>query len=155
MLRRGPFLDIVLPKRSNQKTIVFLQVLFVRFCNNCNIQLVAFGAPPTTNMSCKAPITESKRHLIRWYMHSSTSNSLSPFLLVKLPQWFLTLLKVLNPASFISAFTEPFVIGKIKYDFSKHRYIKTARHCQCEPGYTVCVLTSAEPLRVTQRTPGV
>ena len=25
----------------------------------------------------------------------------------------------------------------------------------CEPGYSVCVLTPAEPLRVTQRTPGV
>ena len=34
-------------------------------------------------------------------------------------QWFLTLLEVLNPASFISAFTEPVVIGKIKYDFFK------------------------------------
>ena len=34
-----------------------------------------------------------------------------------LVQWFLTLLEVLNPASFISAFTEPFVIGKIKYFF--------------------------------------
>ena len=34
-------------------------------------------------------------------------------------QGFLTLLEVLNPASFISAFTEPFVIGKIKYDFLK------------------------------------
>ena len=34
-------------------------------------------------------------------------------------QWFLTLLEVLNPASFISAFIEPFVIGKIAYDFFK------------------------------------
>ena len=34
-----------------------------------------------------------------------------------LVQWFLTLLEVLNHASFISAFTEPFVIGKIKYFF--------------------------------------
>ena len=34
-----------------------------------------------------------------------------------LEQGFLTLLEVLNPASFISAFTEPFVIGKIKYIF--------------------------------------
>ena len=33
-----------------------------------------------------------------------------------LGQWFLTLLEVLNPASFIGAFTEPFVVGKIKYD---------------------------------------
>jgi hypothetical protein len=36
-----------------------------------------------------------------------------------LKQWFLTLMEVLNPASFISACTEPFVIGKIKYDFFK------------------------------------
>ena len=36
-----------------------------------------------------------------------------------LRQWFLTFFEVLNPASFISAFTEPFVIGKIKYDFFK------------------------------------
>ena len=34
-------------------------------------------------------------------------------------QWFLTLLEVLNPASFISVFTEPFVIGKINYVFFK------------------------------------
>ena len=33
-----------------------------------------------------------------------------------LQQWFLTLLEVLNPTSFISAFTEPFVISL------KHRY---------------------------------
>ena len=33
-----------------------------------------------------------------------------------LDQWFLTLLEVLNPARFVSAFTQPFVIGKIKYD---------------------------------------
>ena len=38
---------------------------------------------------------------------------------VYLDQWFLTVLEVLNPASFISAFTEPFVIGTIKYDFFK------------------------------------
>ena len=30
-----------------------------------------------------------------------------------LDQWFLTLLELMNPASFIGAFTEPFVIGKI------------------------------------------
>ena len=36
-----------------------------------------------------------------------------------LRQGFLTLLEVLNPANFISAFTEPFVIGQIKYDFFK------------------------------------
>ena len=42
---------------------------------------------------------------------------IDPFL--NLVQWFLTLLEVLNTASFISAFTEPFVIGKIKYDFFK------------------------------------
>ena len=40
-------------------------------------------------------------------------------------QWFLTVLEVLNPASYISAFTKSFVIGKIKYDFFslKNRYI--------------------------------
>jgi len=32
---------------------------------------------------------------------------------------------------------------------------KKSRHCSCEPGYTLCVLTSAEPPRVTQWTPGV
>ena len=36
-----------------------------------------------------------------------------------LSQWFLTLFEVPNPASYISAFTEPFVIGKVKYDFFK------------------------------------
>jgi len=36
-----------------------------------------------------------------------------------LAQWFLTLLEVLNPASFISALAEPFGIGKIKYDSFK------------------------------------
>ena len=36
-----------------------------------------------------------------------------------LDQWFLTVLEVLNPVSFISTFTEPFVIEKIKYDFFK------------------------------------
>ena len=36
-----------------------------------------------------------------------------------LKRWFFTLLEVLNPTSFISAFTEPFVIGKIIYDFFK------------------------------------
>ena len=39
--------------------------------------------------------------------------------MLHLVQWFLTLLEVLNPASFISAFTETFVIRKIKYDFFK------------------------------------
>jgi len=34
-----------------------------------------------------------------------------------LAQWFLILLEVLNPASFIGALAKPFVIGKIKYDF--------------------------------------
>ena len=45
-----------------------------------------------------------------------------------LEQWFLTLLEVLNPASFISAFTEPFVIGKIKYDFFKTYFICSFIH---------------------------
>jgi len=36
-----------------------------------------------------------------------------------LDQWFLTLLEVLNPASFTGALAEPFVIGEIKYDFFK------------------------------------
>ena len=36
-----------------------------------------------------------------------------------LEQWFLTLLEALNLASFISAFTEPFVIEQLKYDFFK------------------------------------
>jgi len=34
---------------------------------------------------------------------------------IPLDQWFLTMLEVLNPVlTFICAFTEPFVIGKIK-----------------------------------------
>ena len=45
-----------------------------------------------------------------------------------LKQWFLTLLEVLNPASFISAFTEPFVIGKIKYDFFKTYFLCSFIH---------------------------
>ena len=45
-----------------------------------------------------------------------------------LEQWFLTLLEVLNPASFISAFTEPFVIGKIKYDFFKSYFLYSFIH---------------------------
>jgi len=36
-----------------------------------------------------------------------------------LEQWFLTLLEVLNPASFIGALAAPFAIGKIKFDFFK------------------------------------
>jgi len=36
-----------------------------------------------------------------------------------LDQWFFTLLEVLNLARFISAFAEPFLIGKTKYDFFK------------------------------------
>ena len=43
-------------------------------------------------------------------------------------QWFLTLLEELNPASFISAFTEPFVIGKIKYDFFKTYFLCSFIH---------------------------
>lgn len=45
-----------------------------------------------------------------------------------LHQWFLTLMEVLNPTSFICAFTKPFFIWKIKCDFfvfsnSRHRYM--------------------------------
>jgi len=36
-----------------------------------------------------------------------------------LTQWFSTALEVLNPASFIRASAEPFVIRKVKYDFFK------------------------------------
>ena len=39
--------------------------------------------------------------------------------LLYLDQWFLTVVEVLNPASFTGAFTEPFEIGKILYDFFK------------------------------------
>jgi hypothetical protein len=37
--------------------------------------------------------------------------------IIDIYQWVLTLLEVLNPTSFICAFTEPFLTGKIKYDF--------------------------------------
>ena len=99
---------------------------------------------------------------------------------VYLVQWFLTLLEVLNPESFISAFTEPFIIGKIKYNFFKNigMYFISAQNEQCiSCTQNHCVqrtkptkhefqkmvllkiilefLTSAESLRLAQRTPGV
>ena len=49
----------------------------------------------------------------------NTGQSITLIPQIPLMQWFLMLLEVLNPANFISAFTEPFVIGKIKYDFFK------------------------------------
>ena len=95
-------------------------------------------------------------------------------------QWFLTLLEVLDPASVISAFTGPFVIGKIKYDFFKTQVyillVHKMNHASVAHKITVFkeqratkhefkkmvffkivfeFLTSAEPLRLTQRTPGV
>jgi len=48
-----------------------------------------------------------------------TTLYLVPRLWGALEPWFLTLLEVLNPASFISALADPFIFGQIKYDFFK------------------------------------
>ena len=109
----------------------------------------------------------------------------------QMDQWFLTLLEVLNPASFISAFTEPFVmvIGIFFFFFLNIGiYFISAQNEPCIsctqnscvkeqnqenkkeyvlkrllpfPPKTVLLiivlefLTSAEPLRLTERTPGI
>jgi len=46
----------------------------------------------------------------------------SGFVILKgfvLSQWLLTMLKVLKLPSFIHAFTKPFLVGKVKFDFIK------------------------------------
>jgi len=54
----------------------------------------------------------------------SNSISRSPSFLIVLQQWFSSLLELVHPASFIGALAEPFVIGKIKYDFFKTKLTK-------------------------------
>ena len=66
-------------------------------------------------------------------------------------QWFFTLLEVLNSTSSIHAFIEPFVVGAFFPLNSKHMYITIYCISALESG----VNQTAEPLKLTHRTPGV
>ena len=65
-------------------------------------------------------------------------------------QWFITFLEVLNTASFIHAFVEPFVVGAF-FSHSKHVYITI----YCISSQTSGVNQTAEPLKLTHRASGV
>ena len=74
------------------------------------IYRVLSGAGFSNIKACFHPVMET---------NLQKQNKITIYMAYCLSQWFLTFLNILNPASFISAFTEPFVIGKIKYDFFK------------------------------------